>query len=193
MAHEFSGMKTKMKTSLDVMGGRASKQLGGWGETFSFDRTDKMMAESDLCQRREGYVTIKVFERCCYDNGGMYTVEETGWSIKGMAKGLLKLEWHCASTIEWLLRSRPKSFPGGPVVRMQGRRQFYPRSRKSPHAAEQLSPRTTTTEAHSPSSPCAATRAATVTRPVHLHLESSPHSLQQEKASAQPKKKKKKE
>ena len=34
-----------MKTSLDVMGGRASKQLGGWGETFSFDRTDKMMAE----------------------------------------------------------------------------------------------------------------------------------------------------
>ena len=45
MAHEFSGMKTKMKTCLDVMGGRASKQLGGWGETFSFDRTDKMMAE----------------------------------------------------------------------------------------------------------------------------------------------------
>ena len=25
MAHEFSGMKTKMKTCLDVMGGRASK------------------------------------------------------------------------------------------------------------------------------------------------------------------------
>lgn len=43
MAHEFSGMETKMKTSLDVVGGRASKQLGGWGETFSFDRTDKTM------------------------------------------------------------------------------------------------------------------------------------------------------
>lgn len=33
---------------------------------------------------------IKVFERCCYDNGSMYTAEEAGWSIKRMAKGLLK-------------------------------------------------------------------------------------------------------
>ena len=37
---------------------------------------------------------IKVFERCCYDNGGMYTAEETGWSTKGMAKRLLKPPGH---------------------------------------------------------------------------------------------------
>ena len=47
-------------------------------------------------------------------------------------------------------KHKPRDFSGGPVVKnLPANAGFNAWSRKTPHAAEQLSPQTTTTEAHS--------------------------------------------
>ena len=67
---------------------------------------------------------------------------------------------------------------------MQGTR-FEPWSGKIPHAAEQLSPRATTTEACTPRARAPQQREATAVRSPRTAMKSSPCSPQLEKARAQ--------
>ena len=53
-------------------------------------------------------------------------------------------------TLLIIKKYKPRDFSGGPVVKnLPANAGFNAQSRKTPHAAEQLSPRTTATEAHS--------------------------------------------
>ena len=61
---------------------------------------------------------------------------------------------------------------------------FDPWSRKMPHVTEHLSPCTTTTEACMPQSLCSAAREAAAMRSTGTVMESSPCSLQLEKAAS---------
>ena len=78
--------------------------------------------------------------------------------------------------------------PGGAVVKnppLCRAHWFEPWSRKIPHAAEQLSPCATTTEAHAPGAHALQQREATGMRSPRTTTKSSPHLPQLEKAHVQ--------
>ena len=85
----------------------------------------------------------------CDDDGG----GDGGGNNFALGKADLKRDKGSIKVIQ-NLKGKVTDFPGGAVDKnppaIQGTWRFKPFSRKIPHASEQLSPCTTTTEAHEP-------------------------------------------
>ena len=105
--------------------------------------------------------------------------EELNWSPTAMIQSIVTMQWGLnrkpSRGLPWWLSGKESACPGR-------RSRFDPWSGKVPRGTEQLSPRTTTAEAHAPQSRRSAGREATTGRRSLGATKSSPCSPQLEKA-----------